>query len=241
MEVTWHDLECGDYDADLALWRELAETHGGPILDVGAGTGRVTLDLARHGHAVIALDSNTALLDALRARAADEHLNVGCVEADARDFRLDAPVGLIVIPMQTMQLLGGDRGRAAFLRCAHAASRPGAILAAALADALEGFDEDHTEPPLPDMREMADGTVHLSRVVAVAPESAGVRISRIRQIVDPAGVCATEGDEILLEHGTAAAIAAQAEALGLFRACPPRAVAQTHEHVGSEVVVLCRA
>ena len=56
--VIWHDVECGAYDADLALWRELAAAAGGPILDVGAGTGRVALDLARHGHEVVALDSD---------------------------------------------------------------------------------------------------------------------------------------------------------------------------------------
>jgi len=45
--VVWHDLECGAYLEDLPVWQRLAAQHGNPILDVGAGTGRVTLDLAR--------------------------------------------------------------------------------------------------------------------------------------------------------------------------------------------------
>ncbi len=69
MTVIWHDLECGGYVADLPLWRELARERGGPILDVGAGTGRVALDLARNGHEVTALDRDPELLDALRRRA----------------------------------------------------------------------------------------------------------------------------------------------------------------------------
>ena len=48
-DVLWHDLECGGYDLDLPLWRELADREGSPVLDVGAGTGRVALDLARRG------------------------------------------------------------------------------------------------------------------------------------------------------------------------------------------------
>src|SRR5208283_2096223 len=45
--VVWHDLECGTYRADLPLWRELARDAGvGPILEIGAGSGRVSLDLA---------------------------------------------------------------------------------------------------------------------------------------------------------------------------------------------------
>jgi ubiquinone/menaquinone biosynthesis C-methylase UbiE len=46
LAALWHDLECGDYRDDLPSWRSLAATAGGPVLDVGAGTGRVTLDLA---------------------------------------------------------------------------------------------------------------------------------------------------------------------------------------------------
>ena len=45
--VIWHDLECGAYAEDLALWRSLAAERGDPVLDIGAGTGRVSLDLAQ--------------------------------------------------------------------------------------------------------------------------------------------------------------------------------------------------
>ena len=64
----WHDVECGGYAADLPLWRELAAREAGPVLDVGAGTGRVALDLARAGHDVTALDRDAGA--ARRARRA---------------------------------------------------------------------------------------------------------------------------------------------------------------------------
>ena len=50
-----HDVECAAYDLDLTIWRDLAGRAGGPVLDIGAGTGRVAIDLARIGHEVTAL------------------------------------------------------------------------------------------------------------------------------------------------------------------------------------------
>ena len=37
--VIWHDVECGGYGADLPLWRELARSADGRILDLGAAQG----------------------------------------------------------------------------------------------------------------------------------------------------------------------------------------------------------
>jgi len=101
--VVWHDVECGRYSADLALWAELAGRERGPVLDVGAGTGRVALPLARAGHDVTALDREPELLEALATRA--QGLPIATVVADAGDFALDRRFGLVIVPMQTIQLL----------------------------------------------------------------------------------------------------------------------------------------
>jgi len=118
MSVIWHDIECGAYGADIALWRALAREHPGPLLDVGAGTGRITLDLAREGRRVVALDRDADLLAELSARGAG--LEVETVVADAREFSLAERFALIIVPMQTIQLLGGAGGRRMFLGRARA-------------------------------------------------------------------------------------------------------------------------
>ncbi|MBS1871062.1 MAG: class I SAM-dependent methyltransferase [Actinobacteria bacterium] len=236
LHVLWHDLECGRYVADLPLWRELAAEAAGPVLDLGAGSGRVALDLARAGHDVTALDLDPLLLTALDARAAEAGLSVETVRADARDFSLARRFALVLAPMQTIQLLGGAEGRAGLLRCAQAALAPGGLLACALADALEGFDAEHTEPPLPDVLER-DGWLFVSQPVAVRPDAAGTTIERIRQTVSPDGARTAEGDTIRLDALDGDALEAEGVALG-FHPAGRRFVEMTDEHVGSEVVLL---
>jgi SAM-dependent methyltransferase len=232
--VLWHDLECGDYVEDLPLWRELAASVDGPVLDVGAGTGRVTLELARGGTPVVALDADGDLLAELARRA--RGLPVETVMADARDFALGRRFELVVVPMQTVQLLGGAEGRARFLACARAHLAAGGVLAAAIADALEAFDDQRTEPPLPDVREI-DGTLYASRPVAVRDHGEQVAIERIRETVDRAGRRTAEGDVVLLDRVDAATLEAEGRAAGL-EPLPRRNVPETHEYVGSQVVLL---
>jgi SAM-dependent methyltransferase len=236
LHVLWHDLECGRYAQDLTLWRALAAETDGPVLDLGAGSGRVSLDLAQAGHRVVALDNDRVLLDALRERAAAAGLPVETVCADARAFDLLQPFGLVLAPMQTVQLLGGPDGRAGLLRSALACLRPGGLLACALADALEGFDAEHTEPPLPDVLE-ADGWVFASHPVAVRPDADGTTIERIRQTVSPDGARTAEGDVVRLDKLDGDTLEAEGVGFG-FDPAGRRFVEMTDEHVGSEVVLL---
>ncbi len=131
-EAIWHELECGRYTEDLSLWRQLADRVGGPILDVGAGTGRTTLELATAGHAVLALDLDDALLAVLRERA--EGLEVRTLVGDARAFWLGETFRLCIVPMQTIQLLGGAEGRLQFFECAREHLEPRGVLAVAVAE-----------------------------------------------------------------------------------------------------------
>jgi len=233
--VRWHDIECGAYDADLPLWRELAAAGGGPVLDVGCGTGRVALPLAADGFEVTGLDHEPALLEALRQRAGD--LRVDTVAADARDFALPGPpFALILVPMQTVQLLGGPAGRGAFLACARRHLRPGGLLAAALAEELVAFDAGSDPLPPPDVREEA-GWLYASQPVAVEAHGARMVLRRMRETVAPDGALTREDDRIELDEVDAGELAREGAAAGLTP-LPPRRIPPTEDHVGSRVVML---
>jgi SAM-dependent methyltransferase len=241
LAVLWHDVECGGYAEDLALWRGLAEREtaggAGPVLDVGAGTGRVSLDLAARGVAVVALDAERELLSALTERAAG--LPVSAALADARSFDLgdDARFSLIIVPMQTLQLLGGPEGRAGFLRSARAHLQPGGVVAAALADALESFDSESDGLPEPDRCEV-DGVSYASRPLAVVDEGEHAAIHRLRQVEGAGGEITSESHDVIrLDRVTPAEVAEEAEALG-FTAESALRIPATDVYVGSTVVVL---
>ncbi len=234
-EVIWHDIECGTYTQDLAMWLEMTKQYGAPVLDIGAGTGRVALTLARAGHAVVAVDRDPALLVALAARA--EGLPVETVAADARELSLGRRFPFCIVPMQTVQLLGGTAARTAFLARVRDHLEPGGTIALAITTTVEEFEwRDGDALPLPDIVEL-DGTVYSSQPVAVRADGPVVVLERLRETILADGSRQTAEDRIELHRITATGLAAEGAAAGLQRA-GVRIVPATDEHVGSEVVLL---
>ncbi len=231
-DVVWHDVECGSYDADMPLWFDLADDAPEGVLDVGAGTGRTALRLAQAGHNVTALDLEPDLLAVLEQRAAKLGVHVTTLAADAADFTLPEPVGLIAVPMQTIQLL---ENRDAFFACARRALAPGGRVAIAIATDLDPYDGS---PPLP-VPDFADheGSTYISQPMAIRVDEDFVEIERIRQIVDAQGERTSAHDVIRLSVVTPGELAEEAARHGL-EAEELRHVPETLEHVASQVVIL---
>ncbi len=231
--VVWHEVECGGYAADLTLWEDLAEGTDA-VLDLGCGTGRVALHLARRGHAVLGLDRDPALVAALGKGAAD--LAVEAVVSDARDFELGREFGLVLAPMQLLQLFAGAAERIACLHRVAAHLAPGGVAAFAIVESMPPAVDD--TPPLPDTREL-DGWVFSSLPLEARIEPAGIRVRRLRQTVSPAGELSEEPDEVLLRALDAPTLEGEAEAAGL-RPAGRRTIPTTDAHVGSTAVLLER-
>jgi SAM-dependent methyltransferase len=235
--IVWHDVENGGYDADLPLWREFAREAHGPVLDLGAGTGRVALDLAEAGHQVTALDSDAALLDELARRAGERGLPVECVHADARRLDSIGRFGLVIAPMQFMQILGGPAARAELLGGAAGCLHRGGVFAAAISDLDEAVAAEDAAPPLPDVGERG-GWVYSSLPLDVRPEPGGVAVEWLRQKVSPSGTLTEERHTQMLESLDPGQLEREAAAEGL-RPESRHEVSQTPAYIGS-TVVLCR-
>jgi SAM-dependent methyltransferase len=225
--VIWHDLECGGYSADLPEWHALARRHAGGVLDVGAGTGRVALSLARAGIRVIALERDSELAAELRRRSADLAVEVLC--ADACAFTLSAAVSLAIVPMQTVHLLAD---RPAFLACARRALRPGGVLAVALlGEGVEPFELELE----PDSVQLA-GVRYESAPTALRRRDGAVLIERRRSRTAD-GTSESALDLVRLADCDRATLVAEAVSAG-FQPLRGRTVAPTAEHAGSEIVCL---
>ena len=116
-----YDHEYRRRRADVNFYRQMARDHGGPILELGCGTGRVLTALCRDGHRVIGLDRSRPMLEVARARVARlgraARRRADLVQADFRAFALRARFPLVLCPFNAFQHLYERTDVESFLRC----------------------------------------------------------------------------------------------------------------------------
>ncbi|HET9132658.1 MAG TPA: class I SAM-dependent methyltransferase [Terriglobia bacterium] len=80
------------------FWLSQAKIRGGPVLELGCGTGKLSIPLAQAGYSVVGLDTSTALL----RFAASKNGSVKWIEGDMRGFDLDEKFALIMLPSNNL-------------------------------------------------------------------------------------------------------------------------------------------
>jgi ubiquinone/menaquinone biosynthesis C-methylase UbiE len=90
------------FGGDVEWYRRKARESGGPVLELGAGTGRMTLAIASDGIEIHALDADSGMLERLRSKlrglSPDAQQRVHIVNADMRLLRLEQTFALILVP-----------------------------------------------------------------------------------------------------------------------------------------------
>jgi len=100
----FYDLENAEFTEDLSLWVDLARQQGGPVLEMGCGSGRVMLHLAREGFDVTGVDSSPAMLALARRRLDLQKSIAGRITVLEENFarlRLEKTFPLILLPFNT--------------------------------------------------------------------------------------------------------------------------------------------
>lgn len=131
--AAYYDLQYG-FSAGEAPWpdvdwfRSIASGAGGPVLELGCGSGRIAVALAGDGHAVLGLDRSPAMLERAAERARASRVEVDLVVGDLRDFTLDRRFALVIVPFNTFLMVPPDDRQACLSRIREHLA-PGGLLA----------------------------------------------------------------------------------------------------------------
>jgi SAM-dependent methyltransferase len=121
--VQMYDLFTGGglLAGDVEFYLDCARRFGGPILELGTGTGRILMPLAEAGHEIVGLDLSPAMLGVAAAKlGARPELadRARLVEGDMTAFDLAQLFALVIIPARSFQHVTEPAGQRAALACA---------------------------------------------------------------------------------------------------------------------------
>ena len=112
-----HDVVVDDIPFYVGLAGE-AVARSEPVLELGCGTGRVTIPMAQTGAEVVGIDNAAPMLDVARRKAEALGLrSISWLQADMADFALGARFGLAVIPFRSFQMLPTEEQQRSCLAC----------------------------------------------------------------------------------------------------------------------------
>jgi 2-polyprenyl-3-methyl-5-hydroxy-6-metoxy-1,4-benzoquinol methylase len=117
---------------DVPFYVDLARqaaARGQSVIELGCGTGRVTIPMAQAGAKVTGLDNAAPMLEIARRKAHEAGVDVTWLETDMASFTLEGRFGLVAIPFRSFCLLLTEEAQRSCLACAREHLVPGGVLA----------------------------------------------------------------------------------------------------------------
>jgi ubiquinone/menaquinone biosynthesis C-methylase UbiE len=129
---------------DVPFWRTVALNAGGPVLELGCGTGRVSLPLGRAGVTLVGIDRSASMLARARRRVRRTRTGqpVSLVRGDIRQLPFPAAsFPLVIAPYGILQSLLRERDLAETLKAVHRVLQPGGTFGVELVADLPSWGE----------------------------------------------------------------------------------------------------
>jgi len=104
---------------DVSFYLEEARRSGGPVVELGVGTGRIAVPIAADGIRVIGVDSSRAMLEVCARRAALAGVDVDLRVGDLRQPPVAERVPLVICPFRSLLHMHTDEDRRKVLAAAH--------------------------------------------------------------------------------------------------------------------------
>jgi ubiquinone/menaquinone biosynthesis C-methylase UbiE len=159
---------------DVPFWRNLARHTGGRVLELGCGTGRISLPLARAGIDLIGIDRSGPMLERARARVRRARLTerVQLVRGDIRAVPFDGPsFSMVMAPYGILQSLLRERDLAATLQEVRRVLQPGGTFGLELVADLPSWQEYRKRLSLKGWRHRRGGA-HVTLIETVRQDRA---------------------------------------------------------------------
>jgi SAM-dependent methyltransferase len=192
----FYDLTHASLTADLPFVLQLASETGSPILELGCGSGRLLLPLARAGHSVTGVDLSQVMLERARVRVAQEvsavQQRITLHQADMTHFALPegTQFGLVIVPYNTLLHLDTAQALATLRRVKGMLRENGRLLidlanpvdiANTPEDALLSLENVLTDPETGELivhlasnrLDTADQTLHITWIYDVSAANGG--------------------------------------------------------------------
>jgi SAM-dependent methyltransferase len=110
---------------DVAFYVDEAVRSGGPVLELGVGTGRIAVPIAAAGVPVVGVDLSEGMLEVARERASLAGVELDLRQGDMRDPPVEETFPLVAIPFRSLLHMETDRDRRAVLRVVAGLLAPG--------------------------------------------------------------------------------------------------------------------
>jgi SAM-dependent methyltransferase len=101
---------------DVPFYREEAARFGGPVLELGVGSGRIAIPLACDGVQVVGVDLSAGMLEVARESAELAGVEVDLRHGDMRDPPVEGQFPLVIAPFRSLLHMETDRDRRTVLR-----------------------------------------------------------------------------------------------------------------------------
>src|SRR3954452_22947968 len=109
---------------DVGFYLEEARRAGGPVVELGVGTGRIAVPIAADGIRVIGIDSSRGMLEVCARRAALAGVDVDLRLGDLREPPVRERVPLVICPFRSMLHMHSDEDRRRAFAAARKLLRP---------------------------------------------------------------------------------------------------------------------
>jgi ubiquinone/menaquinone biosynthesis C-methylase UbiE len=129
---------------DVPFWRNFALRRGGAVLELGCGTGRIAVPLARAGVRLVGIDRSAPMLDRARRRVRRDRLTrrVDLIRGDIRDLPLQrGQFSTVIAPYGILQSLLRERDLVAALLASYEVLEPGGAFGLELVADLPSWQE----------------------------------------------------------------------------------------------------